>query len=95
MKNDIITIYNQKIYPGEHVSIALPLPELFSCAPMYMPLKVIHGKQAGPRLLVISTMQGDQRVHMLTKRKSHISSMKQVKQCALMNHLSALVLKGL
>jgi predicted deacylase len=60
MKNSNITICNETIHPGEQVSLALPLPELFSCAPMYMPIKVIHGKQAGPCLLVIAAMHGNE-----------------------------------
>ena len=42
------------------MSLALPLPELFSCAPMYMPIKVVHGKQAGPCVLVIAAMHGNE-----------------------------------
>ena len=60
MKNKNITICNETIHPGEQVSLALPLPELFSCAPMYMPIKVVHGKQAGPCLLVIAAMHGNE-----------------------------------
>ena len=60
MKNSNIIIYNESIHPGEQASLALPLPELFSCAPMYMPIKVIHGKQAGPCLLVIAAMHGNE-----------------------------------
>ncbi len=60
MKNTNITICNETIHPGEQVSLALPLPELFSCAPMYMPIKIVHGKQAGPCLLVIAAMHGNE-----------------------------------
>ncbi len=60
MKNRNITICNEIIHPGEKVSLALPLPELFSCAPMYMPIKVVHGKQPGPCLLVIAAMHGNE-----------------------------------
>lgn len=60
MKNNNLTICNQTIYPGEQASLALPLPELFSCAPMYMPIKVFHGKHAGPCLLVTAAMHGNE-----------------------------------
>ena len=60
MKSSNITICNEVIHPGEQVSLALPLPELFSCAPMYMPIKVVHGKQPGPCLLVIAAMHGNE-----------------------------------
>lgn len=60
MKNANLTICNETIHPGETLSLALPLPELFSCAPMYMPIKVLHGKEAGPCLLVIAAMHGNE-----------------------------------
>lgn len=60
MKNTTLQICNEIIHPGERVSLALPLPELFSCAPLYMPIKVIHGKQAGPCLLVTAAMHGNE-----------------------------------
>ena len=59
-KNTAITICNETIHPGESASLALPLPEIFSCAPMYMPIKVFHGKQAGPCLLVLAAMHGNE-----------------------------------
>lgn len=60
MKSNKITICNEIIQPGETVSLALPLPEIFSCAPMYMPIKVVHGKQKGPCLLVMAAMHGNE-----------------------------------
>lgn len=60
MKNTPLQICNETIHPGEHLSLALPLPELFSCAPLYMPIKVLHGKQAGPCLLVTAAMYGNE-----------------------------------
>ena len=59
MKNPTMQICNETIYPGESLSLAMPLPGLFSCAPLYMPIKVVHGKQAGPCLLVTAAMHGD------------------------------------
>ena len=59
-KNDKLVISNEIIHPGEEASLALPLPELFSCAPMYMPIKVVHGKEAGPTLLVTAAMHGNE-----------------------------------
>ncbi len=60
MKNTTLQICNEVIHPGESLSLALPLPELFSCAPLYMPIKVIHGKQAGPCLLITAAMHGNE-----------------------------------
>lgn len=60
MKNSPLKICNETIYPKERLSLALPLPELFSCAPIYMPIKVFHGKKAGPCLLIVSGICGDE-----------------------------------
>jgi len=59
-KNTSLQICNETIHPGESLSLALPLPELFSCAPIYMPIKVVHGKQTGPCLLVTAAMHGNE-----------------------------------
>ncbi len=53
-----ITICGTNINPGELANLALPLPEEYSCAPLYMPIKVIHGKNEGPCLLVFSVLKG-------------------------------------
>lgn len=60
MKNVALKIGKETIHPGESLSLALALPELFSCAPLYMPIKVIHGKQAGACLLVTAGMHGNE-----------------------------------
>lgn len=60
MKNTSFQICNETIYPGENLSLALPLPELFSDAPMYMPIKVASGNDSGACLLLTSGMFGDQ-----------------------------------
>lgn len=60
MKNTIITICNEAIQPGEKANLALQMPEQYSCAPLYMPIKVIHGKQAGPCLLIFATINGNE-----------------------------------
>jgi len=58
MKNSNLTICNTTIYPGETANLALPLPELYSCTSFYMPIKIVHGKKAGPCLLIFSAAQG-------------------------------------
>lgn len=60
MKNSNLTICDATIHPGETANLALPLPELYSCASFYMPIKVVHGKQNGPCLLVFSALKGDE-----------------------------------
>lgn len=60
MKNTSLKIASETIHPGEMLTLALPLPEIYSCAPLYMPIKVIHGKLAGPCLLVTAAMHGNE-----------------------------------
>lgn len=60
MKNANFTICDQTVHPGESVTFALPLPDVFSCAQMYMPIRIIHGKQRGPCLVVTAAMHGDE-----------------------------------
>ena len=36
------------------------MPEISSYAPIFMPIKIIHGKQTGPILLVLAGMHGDE-----------------------------------
>ena len=57
-KNEAIKICDAIIHPGEKATLALPLPEQYSCSPMFMPIKVINGKQKGPCLLAFATLQG-------------------------------------
>lgn len=59
-KSTPLQICNETIHSGESLSLALPLPELFSCAPLYMPIKVVHGKYPGPCLLVTAAMHGNE-----------------------------------
>jgi predicted deacylase len=65
----MLKICNAIINPGEKATLALPLPEQHSYSPMYMPVKVIHGKQAGPSLLAFSVVRGDELNGMETLNK--------------------------
>ena len=60
MKNNSFTICDANVHPGEKVTLALPLPEQYSCSPMYMPIKVINGKHSGPCLLVFAMLDGNE-----------------------------------
>lgn len=60
MKNSNLQICDATIHPGEVANLALPLPEFFSCVSFYMPIKIVHGKQAGPCMLILSTVKGDE-----------------------------------
>ncbi|MDF1756968.1 MAG: succinylglutamate desuccinylase/aspartoacylase family protein [Legionellaceae bacterium] len=58
MKNQKITICNTTIHPGEVANLALPLPEIYACSPLYMPIKVINGEKKGPCLVIFSVLNG-------------------------------------
>ena len=60
MKNSNLQICDATIHPGEVANLALPLPEFFSCVSFFMPIKVVHGKQAGPCVLIFSSVKGDE-----------------------------------
>jgi hypothetical protein len=60
MKNKPLKICNLTIQPGERITMALPTPELYTCAPMHIPIHVIHGKKEGPCLLVCGAIHGDE-----------------------------------
>lgn len=60
MKQSNLTICDATIHPGEVANLALPLPELYSCTSFYMPLKVVHGKEPGPCLLIFAAVKGDE-----------------------------------
>ena len=60
MKNASLKISDITIHPGERITVALPIPEIYSCAPMYIPIHIIHGKKAGSTLLVCGSIHGDE-----------------------------------
>lgn len=60
MKNKKISICNKYIHPGEVANLAMPLPEQYSCSPLYMPIKVIHGENKGPCLVIFSVLNGNE-----------------------------------
>ncbi len=55
-----LIISGQTIQPGTNVFIDLPLPPLYTHAPMTMPVHVIHGKRTGPRLFICAAIHGDE-----------------------------------
>jgi len=60
MKNTTLTICGINVQPGERVTLALPTPEIYTCAPMHIPMHVLHGRKAGPKLLICGTFHGDE-----------------------------------
>lgn len=60
MKQLKLKICDVTVHPGEVANLALPLPERYSCVPLYMPIKVLHGVKKGPCIVVFSTLKGDE-----------------------------------
>jgi len=58
-KNSSLPICNTTVAPGEEISIAVQLPEILELIPIYMPVKIIHGKKKGPTILIIGSIHGD------------------------------------
>ncbi|MCC5792819.1 MAG: succinylglutamate desuccinylase/aspartoacylase family protein [Legionellaceae bacterium] len=60
MKQSNLTVCDAVIHPGERANLALPLPEFYSCTSFYMPIKIVHGRDAGPCLLIFAAVKGDE-----------------------------------
>jgi predicted deacylase len=55
-----LVIHGTEIAPGSRVNLELPLPMLYTHAPMSMPVQVVRGRRAGPRLFVSAALHGDE-----------------------------------
>lgn len=60
MSQKKIQICDTYVHPGELANLALPLPERYSCSPLYMPIKVINGTKPGPCLVILSVLSGSE-----------------------------------
>lgn len=59
-KGNLVTISGETVAPGESRSVHLPLPQLYTYTPLEMPVHVVNGKRAGPKLFVCAAMHGDE-----------------------------------
>jgi predicted deacylase len=59
MNADLI-INNISVLPGERKTILLPMPDLYDCTPISMPVHVLRGKKPGPTLFVSAAIHGDE-----------------------------------
>ena len=60
MDNTPLVLGGRAILPNTRCSLELPLPGLYTHAPMGLPLRVVRGRQAGPCLLVCAALHGDE-----------------------------------
>ena len=59
-KNSPLTICHTQVHPGERITIGLPTPEIYTCAPVHMPIHILHGRRKGPTLVICAAMHGDE-----------------------------------
>ncbi len=38
-----LKIFDKTFQSGESATLAMPLPSMYSCAPMYLPIKILNG----------------------------------------------------
>ena len=60
VKNTPFEIGGHKIQPGERLQFDLPMANLYTHAPLNMPVEVINGTKPGPTLLVCAAIHGDE-----------------------------------
>lgn len=60
MINQPLTINGITIKPGTRVSIDLPTGRLYTHTPLTVPVHVVSGKKAGPRLFISAAIHGDE-----------------------------------
>ena len=60
MKNTAFSISGSKVEPGTRATIDLPAGRLYTHTPMSIPVHVVCGKNAGPRLFISAAIHGDE-----------------------------------
>jgi len=60
MPGETITIGNVSVAPGERRGLSLPAGMLHTRVPVEMPVWVINGRRAGPRLFISAAIHGDE-----------------------------------
>jgi len=60
MSNTPFEINGTKVAPGRRTTIDLPAGRLYTHTPMSIPVHVINGKHAGPRLFISAAIHGDE-----------------------------------
>ncbi|EGV18252.1 succinylglutamate desuccinylase/aspartoacylase family protein [Thiocapsa marina] len=60
MTVDSVSIAGREIQPGERARVDIPLPNLYTTTPVYMPVHVVRGRKPGPRLFVTASIHGDE-----------------------------------
>lgn len=58
--NKPVSIYGETIAPGERRTLSMPVADLYTQTTVTMPVQVVNGKHAGPRLFVSAAIHGDE-----------------------------------
>jgi len=58
--NQPIQIGNVEVRPGQRVSVNLPIANLYTSTSLYMPVKVLCGRRAGPIMFLSAAIHGDE-----------------------------------
>ncbi len=59
-RQQAIAIGGIEVAPGKRTVVDLPVTDLSTHTPMTMPIQVVHGRSAGPRLFVCAALHGDE-----------------------------------
>ena len=75
MKNQPVFINGISIKPGDSATLELPVAKLYTHSPISIPIHVINGKRAGPKLFISAAIHGDEIngveiIHRLLRQKS-------------------------
>ncbi len=60
MRNKIIKIADTEIKPGSIQILQLPVANLYTNTQMTLPVHIVHGRDAGPRLFISAAIHGDE-----------------------------------
>lgn len=60
MHTQIFEIGGRRVELGENKTILLPMPPLYDCMPLSIPIHVFRGKSPGPCLCITATIHGDE-----------------------------------
>lgn len=58
--SDSFHLYDQTVLPGKRAVAMLPMPRLYDCAPLSLPVHIVHGKTPGPTLCLTAAIHGDE-----------------------------------
>lgn len=59
-RNQAVTVGGETIAPGTRKTVSIPVADLYTATTLSMPVQVINGRQAGPRLFVCAAIHGDE-----------------------------------